>query len=79
MPEKKVLSAAQLMAYVQQLRGSQETAEEANQLQELAQKGISESDQQRVREIMENKEALQKMLASPQAKALLKKLGGQSS
>jgi mannitol-1-phosphate/altronate dehydrogenase len=78
-PEKKVLSAAQLMAYVQQLRGSQETAEEANQLQELAQKGISESDQQRVREIMENKEALQKMLASPQAKALLKKLGGQSS
>ena len=58
----------QLMRMAQQLK-RQGTRQEAEQLQQLAETGLSEEQQEQLSAVMQDKEQLGRLLASPQAQA----------
>ena len=79
MGEQGKISAAQVMRMAKQLKSIRSTGEEAAQLEQLARQGISEDQQAQLHELMRDKAKMQALLASPQAQALLRKLGGEQA
>ena len=68
------ITPAQLLGLAQQLKRGQNTAREAQALEELAQTGISDDRQAQLHALMQDKAKLAQMLQSPQAQALMQKL-----
>ncbi|MDR3313215.1 MAG: hypothetical protein LBS96_02015 [Oscillospiraceae bacterium] len=75
MAEGKKITPAQLMQLARQLKKTQTTAQEAEKLDQLAQTGLSEEQQEKIHSVMQDKEELNRLLRSPAAQALLQKLG----
>ena len=75
MAEAKI-TQAQLLGLARQLKRGQNTAQEADALEQLAQTGLSEGQQAQLHDLMQDKAKLARMLGSPQAQALMRKLGG---
>ncbi|MDR0531463.1 MAG: hypothetical protein LBG83_05300 [Oscillospiraceae bacterium] len=76
MAEKMKVTPAQLMQMARQLKGKNGAQEEARQLEQLAQSGLSEGQQAQLHSVMQDKAKLAQLLESPQARALMEKLGG---
>ncbi|MDR2525401.1 MAG: hypothetical protein LBC83_04300 [Oscillospiraceae bacterium] len=70
------ITPIQLMQMARELKRRQNAGEEAARLDALAQQGLTEEQQEQIHSVMQDKEALQKLLTSPKAQALMKKLGG---
>jgi len=70
------ISRAQILSMVKQLKAKQNTAQEADALENLAETGLSEGQQAQLHGLMQDKAKLAQMLQSPQAQALMRKLGG---
>jgi len=70
------ITAAQLMGLAKQLKQGQKTDQEAQALEKLAQKGLSEGQQAQLHDLMQDKAKMAQLLQSPQAQALMRKLGG---
>ena len=73
MAEAKI-TQAQLLGLARQLKRGQNTAQEADALEQLAQTGLSEGQQAQLHDLMQDKAKLAQMLGSPQAQALMRKL-----
>ena len=71
------LSPAQLMQLARQMKAMR--MNQAGQVEQLAQQGISEEQQAQLHEVMRDKAKLSQMLSSPQAQELLQKLGGKQA
>ena len=74
--ETPKITPAQLMGLARQLKHGQNTGQEAQALEQLAEKGLSEGQQAQLHELMQDKAQLARMMSSPQAQALMRKLGG---
>ncbi|MDR2753804.1 MAG: hypothetical protein LBB50_05800 [Oscillospiraceae bacterium] len=79
MAEKRPISPAQLLALAKQLKQNQAAAPEAQALEQLAQTGLNDAQQAQLHSVMQDKERLQALLNSPQAQALLQKIGKKSA
>jgi len=75
MAEHAKISQAQLLGLARQLKAKQGTAQEADALEHLAETGLSEGQQAQLHDLMQDKAKLAQMLGSPQAQALMRKLG----
>ena len=75
MAEPAKITRAQLLGLAMQLKRGQNTAQEADALEQLAQTGLSEGQQAQLHDLMQDKAKLAQMLGSPQAQALMRKLG----
>ena len=75
MAEPKI-TQAQLLGLARQLKAKQSTEQEAQALEQLAETGLSEGQQAQLHELMRDKAKLAQMMGSPQAQALMRKLGG---
>lgn len=69
------ISPLQLMQMARQLKKVQ-ASQEAEQLDRLARTGLSDEQQAKLCSVMQDREELQRLLTSPEAQALMKKLGG---
>ena len=76
MDEQMNITAAQLLRMAKQLKAAQGAQQEAAQLEQLAQQGLDEAQQAQLRSVMQDKAKLELLLQSPQAQALMRKLGG---
>jgi len=76
MAEHAKISQAQLLGLARQLKREQGTAQEADALEHLAETGLSEGQQAQLHDLMQDKAKLARMLGSPQAQALMRKLSG---
>jgi len=79
MPEQSTVTPAQILRMAKQLKAAQGTAGEATQLEQLAQKGLSDEQQAQLHGLMQDKAKLQELLQSPQAQQLMRKLGGKQA
>jgi len=70
------ISKAQILSLARQLKTAQNTAREADSLEQLAEAGLSEGQQAQLHGLMQDKAKLAQVLQSPQAQALMRKLGG---
>ena len=70
------ITQAQLLGLARQLKAKQSTGQEAQALEQLAETGLSEGQQAQLHELMRDKAKLAQMMGSPQAQALMRKLGG---
>ena len=70
------ITPSQLMSLARQLKRGQNTAQEAQALENLAQTGLSEDQNAQLHDLMQDKAKLTQLMQSPQAQALMKKLGG---
>ena len=70
------ITQAQLLGLARQLKRGQNTAQEAGALEHLAETGLSEGQQTRLHDLMQDKAKLTQLLQSPQAQALMRKLNG---
>lgn len=75
MGEEKI-TPAQLLKLAKQLKHMQGADQEAGALEQLAQTGISEEQQAKMREVMQDKAKLAQLMQSPQAQALMRKMNG---
>ena len=75
MAEPKI-TQAQLLGLARQLKRGQNTAQEAQALENLAQTGLNEGQQAQLHALMRDKAKLARMMGSPQAQALMRKLNG---
>ena len=73
------ITPAQLMRMAKQLRSAQGAQLEAAQLEQLAQRGLGEAQQAQLRNVIQDKARLELLLQSPQARALMRKLGGKQA
>ena len=76
MAEPTKITQAQLLGLARQLKTAQNAAQEAGALEQLAETGLSEGQQAQLHDLMQDKAKLAQMLQSPQARALMRKLGG---
>jgi hypothetical protein len=76
MAEGKRITPVQLMQLARQLKKTQRAAQEAEKLDQLAQTGLSDAQQEQIHSVMQDKEELRRLLSSPEAQALMQKLGG---
>ncbi len=76
MADEPKITPLQLMQLARQLKKSRDTAQEAERLDELAQTGLSEEQQAKLHNVMQDKQELKRLLCSPEAQALMKKLSG---
>ena len=70
------ITSAQLLGLARQLKAKQNTAQEAQALEHLAETGLSEDQQAQLHNLMQDKAKLAQMMGSPQAQALMRKLNG---
>jgi len=70
------ISKAQLLGLARQLKNTQNTAQEAGALEQLAETGLSQGQQAQLHGLMQDKAKLAQVLQSPQAQALMRKFGG---
>jgi len=70
------ITPAQLMRMAKQLKAAQGAQQEASQLEQLARQGLDEAQQAQLRSVMQDKAKLEQLLQSPQAQALMRRLGG---
>ena len=70
------ITPAQLMGLARQLKQGRNADQEAQALEQLAEKGLSEGQQAQLRELMRDKAKLAQLVGSPQAQALMHKLSG---
>ena len=70
------ITPAQLLGLAKQLKRGENTAQEAQALEQLAETGLNEGQQAQLHELMQDKAKLAQMMSSPQAQALMRKLGG---
>ncbi len=75
MAENK-LNAAQLLSLARQLKSRQDLSQEGEAIEQLAKTGISETQQEQLHDLMQDKAKLARVLQSPQAQALMQKLNG---
>jgi hypothetical protein len=68
------ISPLQLMQMARRLKTQQNAQAEADALEQLAQTGLSEAQQAQLHEMIQDKERLRQLLASPKAQALMQKL-----
>ena len=73
------ITAAQLMRMAKQLKSNQGAQLEAEQLEQLAQQGLDDTQQARLHNLMQDKAKLQELLQSPKAQELMRKLGGKQA
>ena len=73
---KDMFGPAQLRAMAKQLKAAQGAQQEAQALDQLAQTGLDDSQQTQLRGMLADKDKLKQLLSSPQAQALMRKLGG---
>jgi hypothetical protein len=76
MEEPANITQAQLLGLARQLKRGQNTGQEAQALEQLAETGLNEGQQAQLHELMRDKAKLAQMMGSPQAQALMRKLGG---
>ena len=69
----KNFSPEQLMQLLMNSRGS---APDSNVAQDIIKNKLSDEQRQRIDNILRDKTALERLLSSPQAQELMKKLGG---
>jgi len=70
------ITQAQLLGLARQLKHGQITGQEAQALEQLTQTGLSTAQQTQLHELMQDKTKLAQVMGSPQAQALMRKLGG---
>ena len=70
------ITSAQLLGLARQLKSKQNTAQEAQALEQLAETGLNEDQQAQLHGLMQDKAKLAQMMSSPQAQALMRKLNG---
>ncbi|MDR1927448.1 MAG: hypothetical protein LBQ33_02270 [Oscillospiraceae bacterium] len=75
-PEANGITAEALKSMAQQLKEVRQAQAEAQKLEQLAQQGITQEQQQKLREVMRDKAKLKELLSSAKAKELLEKLQG---
>jgi hypothetical protein len=76
MAEQAAITPAQLLRMAKQLKAAQGAQLEAAQLEQLAQRGLDDTQQAQLHSVMQDKAKLEQLLQSPQAQALMRKLGG---
>lgn len=69
------ISKAQLLQMAQQLRNKQGGKNESEALERLAETGLSEEQQSKLREVMGDRAKMQELMDSPKAQALMKRFG----
>jgi hypothetical protein len=69
------ISSAQLLQLARQMRSQQ--MEGAQQMEQLAQTGLSDQQQVQLHSVMKDQAKLAQLLTSPQARALMEKLNSQ--
>ena len=69
------ITPAQLLELAKRLKNKQDTAQEAGALERLAETGLSGEQQTQLHELMQDKAKLAQLLQSPQARALMQRLG----
>jgi len=75
---KPMISPAQLMQMARMMK-AQQAGQESQQLEELAKTGLTEEQQAQLHGVMQDKAKLTELLSSPQARELMKKMGGKQA
>jgi len=78
---KPMISPAQLMQMARIMKAQQagQESQQYEQLEELAKTGLSEEQQAQLHGVMQDKAKLTELLSSPQARELMKKMGGKQA
>ena len=75
---KPMISPAQLMQMARMMKAKQ-SGQESQQLEELAKTGLSAEQQAQLHSVMQDKAKLTELMNSPQARELMKKMGGKQA
>ena len=76
---KPMISSAQLMQMARMMKAQQQGPQQAEQLEELAKTGLTEEQRAQLHSVMQDKARLTQLLNSPQARELMKKMGGKQA
>ena len=75
---KPMISPAQLMQMARMMK-AQQAGKESQQLEELAKTGLTEEQRAQLHSVMQDKARLTELMNSPQARELMKKMGGKQA